>query len=96
TNPLVFLGYLTSERFSRDYRRLTSVAKDIDLTDKRSMEEEMNFSIGYARITHGSLTDREIEMATFKIRTSEKFHDHSILVTDPSVVTEQSVLFNSN
>ncbi|CAF4280084.1 unnamed protein product, partial [Rotaria sordida] len=28
-------------------------------------------------------------------RTSEKFDDHSILVTDPSVVTEQSVLFNS-
>ncbi|CAF1334168.1 unnamed protein product [Rotaria sordida] len=50
----------------------------------------MNFSIGYARITHGSLTDREIEMATFKIRTSEKFDDHSILVTHPSVVTEQS------
>ncbi|CAF4314573.1 unnamed protein product, partial [Rotaria sordida] len=57
---------------------------------------KMNFSIGYARIIHGSLTDREIQMATFKIRTSEKFDDHSILVTHPSVVTEQSVLFNSN
>ncbi|CAF3746315.1 unnamed protein product [Rotaria sordida] len=66
TNPLVFLGYITSERFSRDYRRLTS-------------EEKMNFSIGYARIIHGSLTDREIQMATFKIRTSEKFDDHSII-----------------
>ncbi|CAF4162397.1 unnamed protein product [Rotaria sordida] len=119
TNPLVFLGYITSERFSRDYRRLTSVAKDIDPTDKNRWcqyilynkfnsvtfhifylnfyyEEKIHFSIGYARITHSSLTDREIEMATFKIRTSEKFDDHSILVTDPSVVTEQSVLFNSN
>ncbi|CAF4245820.1 unnamed protein product, partial [Rotaria sordida] len=55
----------------------------------------MNFSIGYARIIRGSLTDREIEMATFKILTSEKFDDHSILVPDPSIVTEQSVLFNS-
>lgn len=34
TNPLVFLGYVTSAPMSRDYRVLTSVAKDIDPTDR--------------------------------------------------------------
>ena len=33
TNPLVFLGYVTSAPMSRDYRVLTSAAQDIDPTD---------------------------------------------------------------
>jgi hypothetical protein len=34
THPLVFLGYVTSAPFSRDYRTLTSVVNDIDPTDR--------------------------------------------------------------
>jgi hypothetical protein len=34
-------------------------------------------------------------MAKFEIPSSEKFDDHPIVVTDPSVVPDQSLLFNS-
>ncbi len=56
---------------------------------------EINFSVGYARITHGGLTDTEIQMAKFEIPTSEQFEDHPTIVTDPAVVPDQSLLFNS-
>lgn len=34
-------------------------------------------------------------MAKFKIPTSDKYNDNPIVVTDPSVVPDQSLLFNS-
>jgi hypothetical protein len=58
-------------------------------------KERENFSVGYARITHAGLTDTEIQMARFKIPTSEKFDDNPLVVIDPSVVPDQSLLFNS-
>ncbi|UJR37455.1 hypothetical protein I4U23_030158 [Adineta vaga] len=99
TNPLVFLGYVTSEPFSRDYRTLTSAANDIDSTDHDRWCEYILYKnlirVGYARITHGGLTDTEIQMAKFRFPTTKKFDDHSLVVTDPSLVTDQSILFNS-
>ncbi|CAF4959380.1 unnamed protein product, partial [Rotaria magnacalcarata] len=99
TNPLIFLGYVTSEPFSRDYRTLTSLAKDIDPTDRDRWCEYILYKnlirVGYARITHAGLTDTEIQMARFKIPTNQNFDDNSIVVTDPSSVTDQSVHFNS-
>jgi hypothetical protein len=55
----------------------------------------MNFRVGYARITHGGLTDTEIQMAKFKIPTGEQYQDHSKTVTDPIAVPRRSILFNS-
>ncbi|CAF0860410.1 unnamed protein product [Adineta ricciae] len=99
TNPLIFLGYVTSQPFSRDYRVLTSAAKDIDATDHDRWCEYILYKnlirAGYARITHAGLTDTEIQMAKFKFPTNADFDDHPVLVTDPSAVTDQSVLFNS-
>ncbi len=34
THPLIFLGYVTSAPFSRDYKTLTSAVNDIDPTDR--------------------------------------------------------------
>lgn len=51
-------------------------------------------SVGYARVTHGGLTDTEIQMARFKIPTNDQFKDNSAIVIDPSAVPDQSILFN--
>ena len=51
-------------------------------------------SVGYARITHAGLTDTEIQMARFEIPTNKQYKDNSVIVTDPSAVPDQSVLFN--
>jgi endonuclease/exonuclease/phosphatase family metal-dependent hydrolase len=99
THPLIFLGYVTSEPFSRDYKTLTSVANDIDSTDRDRWCEYILYKnlirVGYARITHAGLTDTEIQMAKFQIPTSEQFEDYSQIIIDPSAVPDQSLLFNS-
>jgi hypothetical protein len=53
------------------------------------------FSVGYARITHGGLTDTEIQMARFEIPQTSQYEDNPVVVTDPSAIADQSILFNS-
>lgn len=98
SNPLIFLGYVTSRPFSRDYQSLASAAKDIDSTDYDRWCEYIFYKnlirVGYARVTHGGLTDTEIQMAKFEIPKNENFKDNDLIVTDSSEVRDQSLLFN--
>lgn len=76
-NPIVYAGYVTTNPGSENYKILIdqSGAKDIDPTDTdrwcqyiiyKNMEK-----VGYGRITHGGITDTEIQMAKFLIGTGK-------------------------
>lgn len=53
------------------------------------------FSVGYARVTHGGLTDTEIQMAKFRVRSDANEKDNLVVVTDSSLIKDSSVHFNS-
>ncbi|KAK7498732.1 hypothetical protein BaRGS_00010109 [Batillaria attramentaria] len=100
-NPAVFLGYVTSQPGSRDYKELISRGgvKDIDETDKGRWCEYIMYKglirLGYARVTHGGLSDTEVQIGRFRIPEDPKnFVDNRRLTKDPARV-DKDLLFNS-
>eukprot|EP00057_Strongylocentrotus_purpuratus_P030936 XP_783130.4 PREDICTED: PGAP2-interacting protein [Strongylocentrotus purpuratus] len=98
-NPVVFMGYVTSKPGSRDYKKLTTFGKlkDIDTTDIDRFCEYIMYKglrkLGYARISHGGLSDTEVQMAKFEIPKTRQFEDNDIIITDKNEIDE-SVRFS--
>lgn len=87
--PVIFLGYVTSKPYERDYKVFTSNGrmKDIDPTDRSRFCEYIYYQglarLAYARIAKGRLSDTEIQTAKFRIPSvGEPFEDFSVVTTD--------------
>ena len=73
TNPIVFLGYVVSKPFGEIYNILMGKGKlnDVDPTDWDRWCQYIGFRglkrVSYARISHGGITDTEIQSAKFQL-----------------------------
>eukprot|EP00160_Parvularia_atlantis_P014724 Unigene3829_Nuclearia_a/m.11679 Unigene3829_Nuclearia_a/g.11679 ORF Unigene3829_Nuclearia_a/g.11679 Unigene3829_Nuclearia_a/m.11679 type:complete len:139 (-) Unigene3829_Nuclearia_a:69-485(-) len=76
TNPIIFVGYVVTKPHSDQYNWLVrdGNAKDIDPIDTDRWCEYIVYKglekIGYARISHGGITDTEMQIARFKMGTN--------------------------
>jgi hypothetical protein len=59
-----------------------------------TLSQHVIFSLGYGRISHGGLSDTELQIARFKIpKNSAKFEDHYHVTLNPDNVPKRD-LFN--
>ncbi|XP_038055775.1 PGAP2-interacting protein-like [Patiria miniata] len=97
-NPTVFMGYVTSEPGSRDYKKFTTFGKlrDIDPTDQNRFCEYIFYKglirKAYGRISQGGLSDTEIQMARFLIPDTKTYRDNDAMTTNPGDVDESDWL----
>jgi len=84
-NPIIYAGYVTTEPGSSNYDLLIkeSGSKDIDPTDTDRWCQYIIYKnlqkVAYGRVTHGGITDTEIQLAKFLVK-AEKYHDQNNLL----------------
>ncbi|CAJ0882595.1 13840_t:CDS:1, partial [Entrophospora sp. SA101] len=72
-NPLLFLGYVVTTPHQGNYHILIDEGnvKDIDPTDHDRWCEYIAYRgvkrLGYARVSHGGITDTEIQLGKFQV-----------------------------
>ncbi|XP_071951393.1 PGAP2-interacting protein-like isoform X2 [Antedon mediterranea] len=90
--PIVFMGYIVSKPDSRDYNRIRYIGKlkDIDSSDVDRFCQYIFYNrlkrVGYARISHGELSDTEAQLAKFNILAKDSQQDNNVVVIDKNKV----------
>lgn len=98
TNPLIFLGYVVTKPHHQQYQWLLSGgAKDIDPTDHDRWCEYIVYKgvekLAYARVSHGGITDTEMQIGRFRLNTNTDNTDE-IPERDVEDVVKMPSIFN--